>query len=143
MSDRIFGAIGLVLALFYAWAAMQIQESFLSDVVGPRVFPLVIAGVLGLASVWFLLRPDPEPDWPAWGPLAEIGFAVLVMIAYAQALPELGFVPATALASGYLTWRLGTPLLQSAGIGLATAGGIWAVFHLGLGLSLARGPLGI
>lgn len=39
MSDRIFGAVGLLLALGYAWAALVIEESFLSDAVGPKAFP--------------------------------------------------------------------------------------------------------
>ncbi len=142
MSDRIFGGIGLVLALFYAWQASIIQESFLSDIVGPKTFPYIIATIMGVASIWFLLRPDPEPSWPRAGRLAEIGLAALVMAAYALALPELGFVIATALASAYLTWRLGTRPLQSLVVGALTSVGIYVVFRLLLGLSLARGPLG-
>lgn len=142
MSDRIFGGIGILLAIFYAWQATIIQESFLSDAVGPKTFPLVIAAVLGLSSLWFLIKPDPEPHWPAAGTLAEIAFAALVMIAYALALPELGFVIATAIASGYLTWRLGSPPVQSIVIGLGTSLGIYLIFRVILGLSLARGPLG-
>ncbi len=142
MSDRVFGAIGLALAIFYVWAATTIQESFLTDAAGPKIFPFIIAAVMGLASVYFLLRPDPEPHWPNAGRLAEIGLAVLVLIAYAQALPELGFVISTALAAGYLTWRLGSKPLESVVIGVGTSVGIYVIFRLILGLSLARGPLG-
>ena len=35
MSDRIFGVIGLLIAIGFAWAALIIEESFLSDYVGP------------------------------------------------------------------------------------------------------------
>lgn len=142
MSDRIFGGIGILLAIFYAWQATIIQESFLSDAVGPKTFPIIIAIVLGLSSVWFLIKPDPAPSWPNAGRLTEIVFAALVMLAYAQALPELGFLIATALAAGYLTWRLGTRPLQSVVVGVCTSGGIYVVFRLILGLSLARGPFG-
>ena len=142
MSDRVFGGIGLLLAAFYIWQATQIQESFISDALGPKAFPVIVGVVLGLASVWFLIKPDPAPDWPTFGTLAEIGVAVLVMAAYALALPELGFVIATAIAAGYLTWRLGTRPLQSLVAGVATSVGIYVVFRLILGLSLARGPLG-
>jgi putative tricarboxylic transport membrane protein len=65
-----------------------------------------------------------------------------VMIAYAVALPQLGFLIATAIASAYLTWRLGTAPLQSLLVGVLTSGGIYVVFRLALGLSLARGPFG-
>ena len=142
MSDRIFGGIGLALAIFFAWQASIIQESFLTDVVGPKMFPYIIAVVMGLASIYFLVKPDPEPDWPGGGRLAEIGLAALVMFAYAQALPELGFVISTAIAAAYLTWRLGSKPLQSVVIGVCTSVGIYVVFRLVLGLSLARGPFG-
>ncbi|MBW3096301.1 tripartite tricarboxylate transporter TctB family protein [Pseudohoeflea coraliihabitans] len=142
MSDRIFGGIGILIALIFAYQATIIQESFLSDAVGPKTFPLVIAAVMALASVYFLIKPDPEPSWPRAGRLAEIGLAALVMLAYAQLLPELGFLISTTLAASYLTWRLGTRPLQSAVVGLGTAIGIYVVFKLILGLSLASGPLG-
>ncbi|MGC9419633.1 MAG: tripartite tricarboxylate transporter TctB family protein [Rhodovulum sp.] len=142
MSDRIFGGIGLVLAIFFAWQAAIIQESFLTDAVGPKVFPWIIAAVMGLSSLWFLLKPDPDPDWPRLGRLAEIAMAALVMVAYALALPELGFVIATAIAAAYLTWRLGSRPLESVAIGVGTSLGIYVIFRLILGLSLARGPLG-
>ncbi len=142
MSDRIFGGIGLALAAIFAWQASIIQESFLSDAVGPKTFPYVIAAVLGLSSLWFVLRPDPEPNWPRAGRLAEIGLAALVLLAYAQLLPELGFVIATAIAAAYLTWRLGTRPAPSVVVGVGTSLGIYVIFHLILGLSLAEGPLG-
>ncbi|WP_417722107.1 tripartite tricarboxylate transporter TctB family protein [Salipiger sp.] len=142
MSDRIFGAVGLFLALFYAWATLQIEESFLSDAVGPKAFPLIIATILGISSAIIALKPDPEPVWPSLARLAEIAAAVVVMILYAQFLPEAGFVTATAVASAYLTWRLGTKPLQSLLVGVLTSVGIYVIFHLALGLSLARGPFG-
>ena len=142
MSDRVFGGIGLALAVFIAWGAMQIELSFISDPVGPRTFPIIIAVVMGVASLVVLLRPDPEPVWPALPRLLEIGGAAVVMIGYALLLPDLGFIVATAIAAAYLTWRLGTGLLWSALYGVLTAVGIYVIFHLILGLSLAEGPLG-
>lgn len=142
MSDRIFGAVGLLLAIFYGWATLQIEESFLSDAVGPKTFPLAIAAILGLSSLAIMLRPDTEPEWPTIGRLAEILAAVVVMVLYAHFLDVLGFVIATSLATAFLTWRLGTRPLQSLVAGVATALGIYVIFHLVLGLSLARGPLG-
>ena len=142
MTDRIFGAVGLLLALFYAWATLQIEESFLSDAVGPKTFPLAVAVILGLTSIVIIARPDKDPEWPALGRLAEIAAAVVVMFLYAKLLPEIGFVIATAFAAAYLTWRLGTRPIQSVIVGILTSLGIYVVFHLILGLSLARGPLG-
>lgn len=142
MSDRIFGGLGLALAIFFIWQATLIEESFISDVVGPKVFPIIIGVILGLSSLWFILRPDAEPQWPGAGRLLEIGAAVVVMVIYAQLLPVAGFLIATAVASAYLTWRLGTPPLQSLLVGVLISGGIYLVFRVILGLSLARGPFG-
>jgi putative tricarboxylic transport membrane protein len=142
MSDRIFGGFGLALAAFYIWAASIIPDSFMMDVIGPRTFPYIVGTVLAVCSLVFLLRPDPEPDWPAFRDLAEIAFAAAVMFLYAWVLPELGFVVSTIFATAYLTWRLGTSPLMSLATGVATSAGIYVVFHLILGLSLAKGPLG-
>lgn len=142
MSDRIFGLVGALLAIGYAFAAMQIEESFLSDVVGPKAFPLIIATVLGISSLVIALRPDASPVWPPLNRLAEIFAAVVVMILYAELLPEIGFIIATAFAAAYLAWRLGSSVLESVLVGIGTSVGIYAIFHLVLGLSLARGPFG-
>ena len=142
MSDRIFGAVGLLLALGYAWAALVIEESFLSDAVGPKAFPLIIASVLGLSSLAVFLKPDVAPEWPSLPRLLEVAMAVLAMILYAILLPEAGFIIATAIAAAYLTWRLGSSPIGSLITGCLTSLGIYAVFHLVLGLSLAKGPFG-
>lgn len=142
MSDRIFGIFGLLLAAFYVWRGTLIQESFIQDPVGPKAFPLIIAGLLALSSVVFVLKPDPAPDWPAFGRLFEIGVSVAALVAYALALPEAGFVASTAVASAFLSWRLGAKPLNAIAAGIIIAVGIYVIFHLVLGLSLAKGPWG-
>lgn len=112
-SDRILGLIGLAIAALIVWRAGLIQESFIQDPLGPKAFPHVIAAVMALASLFIILRPDEEPQWPAIGRLAEIAIAVGVMVAYAQFLPEVGFVLATAVAAAFLSWRLGSPPLKA------------------------------
>ena len=143
MGDRVFAGIGLVLAAFFIWQATQIQLSFISDPVGPKTFPIIIGALLGVSSLVILLRPDPKPEWPRAGRLAEVGLAVMVLLAYAYALPELGFVIATTVAAAILSWRLGTRPVVALLAGIGIALGIYVVFHLILGLSLAQGPLGI
>lgn len=142
MSDRIFGGIGLALAVFFVWQASLIELSFISDPIGPRTFPIIIGVVLGAASLIILLRPDVAPRWPPAKRLFEIAVSVAVMVTYALLLPQVGFVIATAFVAAFLTWRLGTKPLWSLAIGVLTSLGIYGVFHLVLGLSLARGPLG-
>ncbi|WP_299295388.1 tripartite tricarboxylate transporter TctB family protein [uncultured Tateyamaria sp.] len=142
MSDRIFGGVGLALAIFYIWAASTIKLTFMVDLVGPRTFPYIIGAGLALTSVYMMIRPDDEPDWPSAGGVMEILAATVVMLLYGRFLPEVGFIVSTALATAYLTWRLGTLPQWSVVVGASTSVGIYIVFHLILGLSLAKGPLG-
>ena len=142
MSDRVFGVACLFLALGYLFVASGVQLPFLSDPVGPRAFPYIIGVVLALASIYPLIRPDDEPVWPALPVAIEIAFAVAVMVAYAFFLKDSGFVVTTAIAAAILSWRLGSPLLYAAIAGISISVAIYVVFHLILGLSLARGPWG-
>ncbi len=142
MGDRALGVIGLLLAVFYVWRATLIELSFISDPVGPKVFPFIIAAIIAAASAVFIWKPDPAPEWPAAGRLFEIGISVAVMITYAQLLPEAGFVVSTAFAAAFLSWRLGAQPVWAIVAGILIAVGIYTVFHLILGLSLARGPWG-
>lgn len=142
MTDRIFGLFGLALAAFYFWATSIIPDSFMIDVVGPRTFPYIVGTVLAICSLYILLRPDAEPDWPNLTNFIEVIFATAVMFLYGWALSKVGFVIATIFATAYLSWRLGTKPLNSLVTGVATSAGIYLVFHLILGLSLAKGPLG-
>lgn len=142
MSDRIFGAVGLALGVFYLWAASIIPDSFMTDIVGPRAFPYIVGSIIVICAAIFLLLPDPEPMWPAFRDFAEIVFAGAVMFLYGWALPVAGFVIATVFATAYLTWRLGTAPLWSLVTGVATSLGIYVIFHLVLGLALAKGPWG-
>lgn len=142
MSDRVFGVFGLMLGVFYLWAATLVQDSFMTDVVGPRAFPYIVGTIILICSLVFILRPDAEPIWPAMRDFAEIVFAAAVLYLYAWTLPQLGFLISTAFATAYLTWRLGTLPIWSFVVGIATSAGIYVVFKLILGLSLAKGPFG-
>ncbi|SES37526.1 putative tricarboxylic transport membrane protein [Tranquillimonas rosea] len=142
MSDRVLGGVGLALAAFYAWAATIIPEPFSSDAIGPDGFPIILAIVLAISSLYFVLKPDPDPQWPALNRLAELGFALLVMFAYAQVLPVFGFVFSTIIITAYLTWRLGAGPMASILNGIGTSIGLFVIFELLFGLSLADGPLG-
>ncbi len=142
MSDRLFGGIALLLALAFIAGATQIQAALIFDSLGPRAFPIIIGVVLAISSCFLILRPDPEPDWPAARRVVEILLALVVMLAYAYLLEPLGFVIATAVAAGLLSWRLGAAPAIAGLTGVGISVGIYVVFHMILGLSLARGPLG-
>jgi hypothetical protein len=49
---------------------------------------------------------------------------------------------ATLLAAAHFSRRLGASAVEAVAAGIANSPGIHAVFHLALGLTLAKGPLG-
>lgn len=142
MSDRALGVACLLLSAFYIFFATQIQTSFITDPLGSKFFPILIAVLLGISGIFPIIKPDPEPDWPGLGRLLEIVFAIAVMVAYTYALPVVGFTISTAVAAGLLSWRLGAKPLSAGIAGVSIAVGIFVIFRLLLKLSLAVGPWG-
>jgi putative tricarboxylic transport membrane protein len=139
-SDRIFGLVAALVALAYIVSANQIQASFLSDPVGPKVFPILI-GVIGAISAMFLVfRPDPEPEWPVARTFAALGFAVLVLVAYAYALKPLGFLVPTAVVAAILSYQISPRARFAAITGVSLSLGLFAIFRFALGLGLVAFP---
>ena len=142
MSDRIFGALTIVVALAYIASASQIKLPFLVDPLGPRWFPYIIGGVAVLAGLAMVLRPDEEPEWPPLKAFASIGLACIVLVAYALALRPYGFLLPTALAAGLLSYQIEPRKLQAFLTGLGLSGGLFIIFKFALGLGLFALPKG-
>lgn len=142
MSDRIFASICIALAVLMGWGATIIEESFIQDPLGPKAFPLVIALVLAACGVAMFLRPDEDPVWPHRRKQIQLLWTIGAMILYVQFLPVVGFLVATAIGAGFLSWQLGASVKQACWGGFGISVSIYVVFKLVLGLSLARGPFG-
>ena len=74
--------------------------------------------------------------------LAQLGLALVVLIAYAYAITPLGFIIPTAIASGILSWQIGGHPTRAAITGVGLGIGLWIMFRLILGLSLRGLPHG-
>ena len=140
--DRIFGAVMIVIALGYILSAHGIQTSFMSDPVGPRLFPYMIATVMIISALVMVLRPDPDAEWPTGAMLGQLGLALVVLIAYAYSITPLGFLIPTAIASGILSWQIGGHPARAAITGVGLSIGLWLMFRVLLGLSLRGLPVG-
>lgn len=140
--DRIFGTVMIVIALGYILSARGIQTSFISDPVGPRVFPYMIAAIMILCSLIMILRPDPEAEWPAGPMVVQLGIALAVLIGYAYAIAPLGFIIPTAIASGVLSWQIGGRPVRSVITGIGLGIGLFLLFRVILGLGLRGLPAG-
>ncbi|MDN5567933.1 MAG: tripartite tricarboxylate transporter TctB family protein [Paracoccus sp. (in: a-proteobacteria)] len=141
--DRLFGAFMMVVALGYILNARTIQDSFMSDPVGPRVFPYLIGAVVMIAALVMVLRPDPDEEWPAGPMVAQLGLALAVLAGYAYAITPLGFLIPTAVAAGVLSWQIGGNPKRSVLSGVGLSIGLFVMFRVVLGLGLKGLPAGM
>lgn len=142
-SDRIFGLVVFFVALAYIAGATQIQTSFLSDPVGPKAFPILIGVVAVISALVLMVRPDPDPDWPAMRTFGALSVAVIVLVSYALLLKPLGFILPTAFAAAVLSYQISPnvrPALMS-GAGLSI--GLFILFRYAFGLGLVPFPKGL
>ncbi len=142
MSDRIFGALMLLLALSYSWTARGFDPGFMSDPLGPSTFPYLLGAVLGITGLYLLVRPDPAAAWPPPKNLFQMLLIVILLVAYVAFLEWLGFIVATLITVSTLGWRLGASPKTAVLTGVGVAIGVYALFDLLLELPLPSGILG-
>ena len=142
-SDRIFGLVAFVVALAFVASATQIQTSFLTDPVGPKAFPILVGTVAALCSAFMVLRPDPDPQWPAGRAWLSMGAAVIVLVACAYALKPLGFILPAAVAAAILSYQISPRPLPAAIAGISLSVGLFLLFKYALGLGLVAFPKAI
>jgi putative tricarboxylic transport membrane protein len=142
MNDRVFGVVTLLLSIFYIFSAYIVEESFISDHIGPKTYPYIVAFFLISSSLFLVFKPDLKPKWPEFRKIIEILMTALILIMYAVFLPVVGFVFSTFFASSFISWRLGAKLSSAFIAGATISITIFILFRKVLGLSLATGPLG-
>lgn len=140
ISDRIFGLVVLFVALAYIAGATQIQTSFLSDPVGPKAFPILIGVVASISALVMLVRPDPDPDWPAMRTLGALAVAVGVLVAYALMLKPMGFILPTAFAASVLSYQISPNIRPACLSGASLSIGLFILFKYAFGLGLVPFP---
>lgn len=142
LGDRILGLGLLVLAVAYGWVAQQWPEPFGgAETVGPETFPTILSVVLVAGSIYLMVKPDPDAQWPLGKTALELVFSLVVLVVYAMLLEPLGFVISTTLAVGTLSWRMGAPPGRAFVTGLVSAVVVFVLFNYGLSLNLPAGLL--
>jgi putative tricarboxylic transport membrane protein len=142
IGDRILGVVLLLLAVVYGWEAAMFPEPFGgTEAVGPETFPLMLAVILGLSSIYLLVRPDEDEPWPHLKMLAELGFVLLVLVVFTLMLQPVGFIPATTFMVGLLCWRMGAKPIPSFVTGIGSAVVVYVLFNFLLELHLPAGLL--
>lgn len=134
---RVAGLIGLIVAGITAWITWQNYPLGTLDRPGHGLFPLLVAGLMAIASLVALV----EARGVTFGyePIAwrRFGIGAAVVVGGAGLLPVLGFIPIALvgttvlgiLIEGQFHWKI--PLTMT-----AVTFGIWGIFEVLLGISL-------
>lgn len=139
MSDRIAGALLLVISLWYVATASSYGTSY-GDPLGPSAFPRIVGVPAILFSLSLLVWPDPDPAWERGRPLLRQAAAVATLIGYALLLERLGFVLATFLAVAALGLLMRAPPARAALSALVMSPVLFVIFDRLLGLPLPLLP---
>lgn len=143
MTDRLLGAACVALALGMALAARPYAAQFSYEPIGPRAFPLVLAGLLAAAGLWLLLRPAAKAAGTRPLPLLAIGACWLTLMLYAVLFQRLGFVIATALLSVPVAQAFGGTWRQGIATGVGLGLGLYLLFDKALDVVLPLGLMGL
>lgn len=141
--DQAIGGVLAVTGSALALEAMTFDVGFMTDPVGPKALPLLVAGMFVVGGGMALLRPRSDVRLPSSDALVRMAAAVGAFVAYAIALPWLGFFVSTTLIVTALSLLYRGPLLPSSVAAALLSGGLWLLFVRLLSLPLPVGELWI
>lgn len=139
MTDRIVGLVLLAAAIWYGLTAGTYEASF-GDPLGPAAFPVMLSVPVAVLSLFLLLRPDANPDWPRGAALMRQLAAICILVSYALLLERLGFLLITFVAVALLGRLLGSQWHKSAVSGAVVSLVLFLTFDRVLGLPLPALP---
>jgi putative tricarboxylic transport membrane protein len=102
MVDRIVAAVFLLLTLGYGYVGSGYHAQFSYEPIGPRAFPLLLAGIAAACWLWLVLRPKSiaeDLEGLAKGVLPRALIIIVALFGYALLFEPLGFPLSTALAT--------------------------------------------
>ncbi|AFO46133.1 tripartite tricarboxylate transporter TctB family protein [Pseudomonas alloputida] len=117
--QRIFALALLVVCAALAVMAWPYQAAFSYEPVGPRAYPLLVLGLMGLGLLYLLFRPTPivrKDDEPELDreTLIKITACVGLLIVFAATFEALGFILSAILVGLPMARLYGGRWLQSA-----------------------------
>ena len=141
LTDRTTGVFLLVFAIWYGYRTTLFKVSFMVDPVGPRAFPLILAILMAVLSLYLIIKPDPSPEWPGSATWLRIGLITLTFIVYAYLMVPVGFVLATTFEVTALALIFRGPPLKSFTGAFLLSAALYGLFATLLDLSLPTGTI--
>jgi putative tricarboxylic transport membrane protein len=143
-ADRVAALLFLALVTVYGWQGSKFTAALQVDVVGPALFPRILAGfglMLGLALLVRAPRREAEADTATARDHLIVLVPVLLLLGYAMALEPAGFPLATAVFLAVSFKYFGQPSWKGAILhSLVITAAVFALFYYGLDLKLPLGP---
>ena len=144
MSDRTLGAVCVVASAGMAWAARDYAAAISYEPVGPRAFPLLLAGLMAAGGLWLVLRPTLRGASVFSGvPLKATTLCASAVLVYALLFELLGFTLATALMAVPVGMVFGGSWKQSLAGGAALGLVLFVLFDKLLDVVLPTGMLAV
>jgi putative tricarboxylic transport membrane protein len=141
-TDRIAGIVIIVFALLYGFEATRLKAGFGSGAIGPKDFPLFLAGLMLLMGIGLLISGSSfKASWPNQKSWLDVTLVVGSFIAYAYLIVPIGFIAATTLETGLVSHRFGAKWWQALATGFGISVALYALFVWGLGVSLPIGKV--
>ena len=150
-ADRIFGVIGLGLAL---WSYLESTRlMYMTEFTpGPGFLPFWVGVILALLSVYLIVntymrKPDKKDDaklLPKKHALIRVGAIMLLLFGVRYTMNFLGFPLTLALFTTAILLLLEKySILKSVGYGIAYSAVTWLIFAYMLSMGFPKGFLGI
>ncbi|WP_188036585.1 tripartite tricarboxylate transporter TctB family protein [Pseudomonas sp. EZ-C24] len=146
--QRIFALILLAVCAVLAVMAWPYQAAFSYEPVGPRAFPLLMLGLMGLALLYLAIRPTPilhkEDEPPLDRPtLIKIAICTGLLILFAATFESLGFIVSAVLIGVPMARLYGGRWLHSAVVVVAMSVLLYWLFDRVMDVPLPLGLLDV
>jgi len=146
--QRIFASVLLLACVGLALMAWPYQAAFSYEPVGPRAFPLLMLGLMGLALLYMVFRPAPikhSEDEPPLDreTLIKISICVLLLLVFAGLFEPLGFILSSILIGIPMARLYGGRWLPSIVVTTLMAIGLYLLFDRLMDVPLPLGLLDV
>jgi putative tricarboxylic transport membrane protein len=146
--QRIFASVMLLVCVGLALMAWPYQAAFSYEPVGPRAYPLLMLGLMGLALLYMVFRPtpivhseeDPQLDRAT---LKKIGICVALLLVFAGTFEPLGFIVSSILIGVPMARLYGGRWVPSVVIISLMAIGLYLLFDKVMDVPLPLGLLDV
>ena len=146
--QRIFASVLLLVCVGLALMAWPYQAAFSYEPVGPRAFPLLMLGLMGVALLYMVFRPAPikhSEDEPPLDreTLTKIGLCVVLLLVFAGTFEPLGFILSSILIGIPMARLYGGRWLPSIVIISLMSVGLYLLFDKAMDVPLPLGLLDV